>query len=91
MPEKVLPAFETIEALSELRLDLKLALSMIDDLDKFKAKFTKRFDLSIRKIQVVVIDGSLNNRFSLIISQLISFISNCVLISVMATLSLSAS
>ena len=42
MPEKVLPAFETIESLSELRLDLKLALSMIDDLDKFKAKFTKR-------------------------------------------------
>ena len=42
MPEKVSPAFETIEALSELRLDLKLALSMIDDLDKFKAKFTKR-------------------------------------------------
>ena len=42
MPEKVLPALETIESLSELKLDLKLALSIIEDLDKFKAKLTKR-------------------------------------------------
>ena len=44
MPEKVFPALETIESFSELKLDLKLALSMIEDLDKFKAKLTKRFD-----------------------------------------------
>lgn len=42
IPEKVLPAFETIESLSELKADLKLALSMIEDLDKFIAKFTRR-------------------------------------------------
>lgn len=42
IPEKVLPAFETIESLSELKVDLKLALSMIEDLDKFIAKFTRR-------------------------------------------------
>ena len=33
---------KTIESLSELKVDLKLALSMIEDLDKFIAKFTRR-------------------------------------------------
>ena len=73
IPEKVLPAFETIESLSELKVDLKLALSMIEDLDKFISKIHQKVNLRIRKIQVVIIDSLLNNRFSLVFSQLIPF------------------